>query len=180
MSPFKRTANQPLYHAVFILQDLGTDWHQEIPKRQAAYYFRPYKTILVRTVGMWLSYYVRRSRRDFPKSLSFQSSITSGRSRMNSKRIAEILKSILIYTSRCGRLFSGQYLMIDRDLAEISLETVWNAIRSQKFAQPGAPEKWQIILSRWMFPSMLSYNRKDGRGFDLKTELLKRNVDIRA
>ncbi|HPS47528.1 MAG TPA: hypothetical protein PKX37_03510 [Flexilinea sp.] len=46
--------------AVFDLQDLGTDWHQEIPKDQATYYFRPYKTILVRTVADGgVSYYVR-------------------------------------------------------------------------------------------------------------------------
>ncbi len=46
--------------AVFDLQDLGDDWHQEIPKNQAAYYFRPYKTILVRTVADGgTSYYVR-------------------------------------------------------------------------------------------------------------------------
>jgi len=46
--------------AVFDLQDLGEDWHQEIPKNQAAYYFRPYKTILVRTVADGgVSYYVR-------------------------------------------------------------------------------------------------------------------------
>ncbi|HRY20153.1 MAG TPA: hypothetical protein P5198_01460, partial [Flexilinea sp.] len=46
--------------AVFDLQDLGTDWHREISKDQAAYYFRPYKTILVRTVADGgVSYYVR-------------------------------------------------------------------------------------------------------------------------
>ncbi len=36
--------------AVFDLQDLGPDVHQEPDKAQPAYYFRPFKTILVRTV----------------------------------------------------------------------------------------------------------------------------------
>ncbi len=36
--------------AVFDLHDLGPDFHVEAPKGSAAYYYRPYKTILVRTV----------------------------------------------------------------------------------------------------------------------------------
>ena len=36
--------------ALFDLIDLGEDIHQEAPKTEARYYFRPYKTILVRTV----------------------------------------------------------------------------------------------------------------------------------
>ena len=36
--------------AVFDLQDLGPDYHLEAPRGTAAYYYRPYKTILVRTV----------------------------------------------------------------------------------------------------------------------------------
>jgi hypothetical protein len=36
--------------ALFDLIDLGSDIHQEAPKTDARYYFRPYKTILVRTV----------------------------------------------------------------------------------------------------------------------------------
>ena len=36
--------------AVFDLTDLGSDIHHEAPKDEAAYYFRPYKTLLVRTV----------------------------------------------------------------------------------------------------------------------------------
>ena len=36
--------------AVFDLQDLGPDFHTEAPRGTAAYYYRPYKTILVRTV----------------------------------------------------------------------------------------------------------------------------------
>jgi len=36
--------------AVFDLHDLGPDFHVEAPKGTAAYYYRPYKTILVRTV----------------------------------------------------------------------------------------------------------------------------------
>lgn len=36
--------------AVFDLADLGPDLHHEAPKSEARYYFRPYKTILVRTV----------------------------------------------------------------------------------------------------------------------------------
>jgi len=36
--------------AVFDLQDLGPDYRLEAPRGTAAYYYRPYKTILVRTV----------------------------------------------------------------------------------------------------------------------------------
>ncbi|MHB1296861.1 MAG: GSU2086 family protein [Anaerolineae bacterium] len=45
--------NRPLNHfttAVFDLQDLGEDLSHEAPKSDARYYFRPYKTILVRTI----------------------------------------------------------------------------------------------------------------------------------
>jgi hypothetical protein len=46
--------------AVFDLADLGPDIHHEAPKDQAAYYFRPYKTLLVRTVAEGgESFYVR-------------------------------------------------------------------------------------------------------------------------
>ncbi len=44
---------RPLNHfttAVFDLQDLGPDLDHEAPKSDARYYFRPFKTILVRTV----------------------------------------------------------------------------------------------------------------------------------
>ncbi|MBN1459644.1 MAG: hypothetical protein JXA57_08900 [Armatimonadetes bacterium] len=37
--------------AVFDLLDLGDDLHTEPPKTDPAYYFRPYKTVLVRTVA---------------------------------------------------------------------------------------------------------------------------------
>ena len=37
--------------AVFDLVDLGPDYHTEAPKSDARYYFRPYKTLLVRTVA---------------------------------------------------------------------------------------------------------------------------------
>jgi len=36
--------------ALFDLIDLGSEIHQEAPKTDARYYFRPYKTILVRTI----------------------------------------------------------------------------------------------------------------------------------
>ena len=46
--------------AVFDLQDLGSDVHHETSKEDAAYYFRPFKTILVRTVADGgESFYVR-------------------------------------------------------------------------------------------------------------------------
>ncbi len=46
--------------AVFDLTDLGPDIHHEAPKNEAAYYFRPYKTLLVRTVADGgESFYVR-------------------------------------------------------------------------------------------------------------------------
>jgi hypothetical protein len=45
---------------VFDLTDLGRDLHHEAPKTEAAYYFRPYKTLLVRTVADGgESFYVR-------------------------------------------------------------------------------------------------------------------------
>ena len=46
--------------AVFDLQDLGSDVHHTPPKSEPAYYFRPFKTILVRTVqDGGESYYIR-------------------------------------------------------------------------------------------------------------------------
>lgn len=58
---------RPLNHfttAVFDLQDLGSDLHHEMPKSDARYYFRPYKTILVRTVqDGGQSYYIQADHR---------------------------------------------------------------------------------------------------------------------
>jgi hypothetical protein len=46
--------------AVFDLVYLGEDYHRESPKENARYYFRPYKTILVRTVkDGGKSFYIR-------------------------------------------------------------------------------------------------------------------------
>ena len=50
----ERQAGREIKHrttAVFDLLDLGDDVHQEPPKTDPHYYFRPYKTILVRTVA---------------------------------------------------------------------------------------------------------------------------------
>jgi len=56
--------------AVFDLQHLGDDLDQEPDKTQPAYYFRPYKTILVRTVrDGGESFYVRGDHRDTLPSL---------------------------------------------------------------------------------------------------------------
>jgi hypothetical protein len=50
--------------AVFDLLDLGPDYHSEAPKTDARYYFRPYKTILVRTVqDGGESFYIRGDHR---------------------------------------------------------------------------------------------------------------------
>lgn len=50
--------------AVFDLLDLPSDYHTEAPKHDPAYYYRPYKTILVRTVqDGGESYYVRGDHR---------------------------------------------------------------------------------------------------------------------
>lgn len=50
--------------AVFDLQDLGVDAHHEASKDNAAYYFRPFKTMLVRTVADGgESFYVRGDHR---------------------------------------------------------------------------------------------------------------------
>ncbi len=37
--------------AVFDLVPIGGDYHKELPKTDPGYYFRPHKTILVRTVA---------------------------------------------------------------------------------------------------------------------------------
>jgi len=50
--------------AVFDLLDLGPDYHREAPKSDPTYYFRPYKTILVRTVqDGGESFYIRGDHR---------------------------------------------------------------------------------------------------------------------
>jgi len=50
--------------AVFDMIDLGDQVHQEAPKTDAIYYFRPYKTVLVRTVADGgESYYIRGDHR---------------------------------------------------------------------------------------------------------------------
>jgi hypothetical protein len=50
--------------AVFDLVDLGLDWRREAPKSDPCYYFRPYKTILVRTVqDGGESFYIRGDHR---------------------------------------------------------------------------------------------------------------------
>ena len=50
--------------AVFDLQDLGADVHHEAPKTDARYYYRPFKTILVRTVqDGGESFYIRGDHR---------------------------------------------------------------------------------------------------------------------
>jgi hypothetical protein len=50
--------------AVFDLQALGEDVHHTPPKSEPAYYFRPFKTILVRTVqDGGESYYIRDDHR---------------------------------------------------------------------------------------------------------------------
>jgi hypothetical protein len=50
--------------AVFDLLDLGPDYHREAPKSEPHYYFRPYKTILVRTVqDGGESFYIRGDHR---------------------------------------------------------------------------------------------------------------------
>ena len=50
--------------AVFDLVDLGPDYHHEAPKSDPHYYFRPYKTILVRTVqDGGQSFYIRGDHR---------------------------------------------------------------------------------------------------------------------
>jgi len=50
--------------AVFDLVDLGPDYHHEAAKSNAHYYFRPYKTLLVRTVqDGGESFYIRGDHR---------------------------------------------------------------------------------------------------------------------
>lgn len=51
--------------AVFDLLDLGSDYHHEAPKSEPVYYYRPYKTILVRTVqDGGESFYIRGDHRE--------------------------------------------------------------------------------------------------------------------
>jgi len=54
--------------AVFDIQDLGEDWHREPSKTDPRYYFRPLKTLLVRTVqDGGKSFYIRGLHREtFP------------------------------------------------------------------------------------------------------------------
>ena len=70
LSMARNVANQENRHirhftsAVFDLVDLGDDIHSEAPKTNAAYYFRPYKTVLVRTVADGgESFYIRGQHR---------------------------------------------------------------------------------------------------------------------
>jgi hypothetical protein len=56
--------------AVFDLLDLGPDYHHEAPKSEPLYYYRPYKTILVRTVqDGGESFYIRGDHRETLPSL---------------------------------------------------------------------------------------------------------------
>ncbi|GAB4248388.1 MAG: hypothetical protein Kow00109_24520 [Acidobacteriota bacterium] len=51
--------------AVFDLVDLGADWKREAAKDDPRYYFRPYKTLLVRSVaGGGCSYYIQGDHRE--------------------------------------------------------------------------------------------------------------------
>ncbi len=63
-----RQSDQTIVHfttAVFDLLDLGPDFRTEAPRGTAAYYYRPYKTILVRTVqDGGESYYIQADHRD--------------------------------------------------------------------------------------------------------------------
>jgi hypothetical protein len=63
----ERQAGRDIRHittAVFDLADLGDDIHHEAPKTEARYYFRPFKTILVRTVADGgESFYIRGDHR---------------------------------------------------------------------------------------------------------------------
>jgi hypothetical protein len=63
----ERQAGREIRHittAVFDLADLGEDVHHEAPKTDPRYYFRPYKTILVRTVADGgESFYIRGDHR---------------------------------------------------------------------------------------------------------------------
>ena len=102
---------------------------------------------------------------------------------MNSKRIAEILKNYPdLHILVAGDYFLDQYLMIDRDLAEISLETGLECHQVTEIRNsPGAAGTVaNNLVALDVSVNALSTIGKDGRGFDLKTELLKRNVDIRA
>ncbi len=56
--------------AVFDLLDLGSDFHTEAPHGSPVYYYRPYKTILVRTVrDGGESYYIQADHRDLIPNL---------------------------------------------------------------------------------------------------------------
>lgn len=63
-----RQGNREIKHfttAVFDLVDLGDNPVQEAPKSEAIYYFRPFKTVLVRTVADGgESYYIRGNHRE--------------------------------------------------------------------------------------------------------------------
>ena len=114
---------------VFDLLDLGENLSQEAPKGDSRYYFRPYKTILVRTVADGgESYYVRgRHRETIPALYDEIISRAIGSTNhleMTPERLQELIAG---FSSRriavIGDFFLDKYLDTDPRILERSVES---------------------------------------------------------
>lgn len=139
--------------AVFDLVAIGSDWRTEAPKTDPRYYYRPFKTVLVRTVADGgTSFYVQGDHRETVPALyrtltTFQKELDTldttvewrsqferrGASRMKQverfagfrkDRLEEILSRFKnLRVAVVGDFFLDKYLDVDPRLAETSLET---------------------------------------------------------
>ena len=104
--------------AVFDLVPMAGDFRQEQPKTEAAYYFRPRKTILIRTVADGgESYYFRGDHRaTFPRSMA-RSCGSACERREDPERLARL--SVLVV----GDICLDRWCSYDPALSEPSRET---------------------------------------------------------
>ncbi len=100
---------------------------------------------------------------------------------MNQKRLLEILKSfpskkILV----AGDFILDQYLMLNHDISEVSLETGLESYQAYKIKNsPGAAGTVANGLSSMDVKVIgLGVYGKDGLGLDLKEELIRRKIDM--
>ncbi len=100
---------------------------------------------------------------------------------MNSKRLHQLLecfplKKVLVM----GDFFLDQYLMLDRDISEISVETNLESyqVRTIRNSPGAAGTVTNNLRALDVNVTALGAIGDDGRGYDLKKELRRRNVDI--
>ena len=101
---------------------------------------------------------------------------------MNSKRIAEILKKYPdLHILVAGDFFLDQYLMIDRDLAEISLETGLECHQVTEIRNSPGAAGTVVNNLRALDIQVITLGAigHDGRGFDLMQALKARRADTR-